>query len=104
MKGRMIALLMGVVVSAASLAGAADMKPIHTQKTKDVVVILMSDSGQWKEGKNDFVLELTSAKDKQPVDAGKVTLSTSMTTSGMPPMIGGASLPPDRTPRRHLGT
>src|SRR6266481_4608840 len=104
MKGRMIALLMGVVVSAASLAGAADMKPIHTQKTKDVVVILMSDSGQWKEGKNEFVLELQSAKDKQPVDAGKVTLSTSMTMSGMAPMIAGATLSPDKTPGRYQGT
>src|SRR5438552_3350310 len=103
MKGRMIALLMGVVVSTASLAWGADMKPIHTQKTKDVVVTLMSDSGQWKEGKNDFVLELTSAKDKQPVDAGKVTLSTSMTMPGMAPMVAGATVTPEK-PGRYTGT
>jgi hypothetical protein len=85
-------------------AVAADMKPIHTQKTKDIVVTLQSESGQWKTGKNDFVLEFTSAKDKQPVDVGKVTLSTSMTMSGMAPMIAGATLTPDKTPGRYAGS
>jgi hypothetical protein len=91
------------VVTAAHVS-AADLKPIHTQKTKDVVVTLASESGQWKQGKNEFVLEFTSAKDKQPVDAGKVTLNTSMTMTGMAPMIAGATLSPDKTPGRYLGT
>jgi hypothetical protein len=88
----------------AAHVSAADLKPIHTQKTKDVVVTLASESGQWKQGKNDFVLEITSAKDKQPVDAGKVTLNTSMTMTGMTPMIAGATLTPDKTPGRYTGT
>jgi hypothetical protein len=88
----------------AVFTGAADMKPIHTQKTKDVVVTLENESGQWKSGKNDFVLAFTAAKDKQPVDVGKVTLSTSMTMSGMAPMIAGASVTPDKTPGRYLGS
>jgi len=92
-----------VVVTAAHVS-AAELKPIHTQKTKDVVVTLASESGQWKQGKNEFVLELTSDKDKQPVDAGKVTLNTSMTMTGMAPMIAGATLSPDKTPGRYLGT
>src|SRR5882672_380281 len=91
------------VVTAAHVS-AADRKPIHTQKTKDVVVTLASESGQWKQGKNEFVLEFTSAKDMQPVDAGKVTLNTSMTMSGMAPMIAGATLSPDKTPGRYAGT
>ena len=91
------------VVTAAHVS-AADLKPIHTQKTKDVVVTLASESGQWKQGKNEFVLEFTSAKDMQPVDAGKVTLNTSMTMSGMAPMIAGATLSPDKTPGRYAGT
>ena len=94
-----VALAMG-----AGTALGADMKPIHTQKTKDVVVTLMSESGQWKQGKNDFVLEITSAKDKQPVDAGKVSVNTAMTMSGMAPMIAGATLSPDKTPGRYTGT
>ena len=91
-----------LVSGTAGIAVSAAMKPIHTQKTKDVVVTLASESGQWKPGKNDFVLEFT--KDKQPVDAGKVSLNTSMTMSGMAPMIAGATLSPDKTPGRYLGT
>ena len=93
-----------LVVVAAGAVFSADLKPIHTQKTKDVVVTLASESGQWKPGKNDFVLEFTSAKDQNPVDAGKVSLNTSMTMSGMAPMIAGATLSPDKTPGRYAGT
>lgn len=93
-----------LLVGTADVVLSADLKPIHTQKTKDVVVTLTSESGQWKPGKNDFVLDLTSAKDKQPVDAGKVSLNTSMTMTGMAPMIAGATLSPDKTPGRYLGT
>jgi len=82
----------------------AEEKTVATQKSKDVVVALKSEAGQWKQGKNDFVLEFTSATDKKPVDAGKVTLSTRMTMSGMAPMIAGATLKPDKTPGRYLGT
>jgi len=91
-------------VMAAAHVSAADLKPIQTQKTKDVVVTLANESGQWKQGKNEFVLELTSAKDKQPIDASKVSLNTSMTMPGMAPMIAGATLSPDKTPGRYLGT
>jgi len=87
-----------------SAAWSADMKVIQTQKTKDVVVTLMSDSGQWKPGKNTFVLEFTSPTDKKPVDAGKVSLNTRMTMTGMAPMIAGATLNPDKAPGRYLGT
>jgi hypothetical protein len=92
-----------VVAMAAGMAVAADLKPIHTQKTKDVVVTLMNATGQWKAGKNEFVLEFTSATDKKPVDAGKVSLTTSMAMTGMAPMIAGATLMPDG-PGRYRGT
>ncbi len=105
MKRLVVALAIGVITTAGAFpAAAADMKPIHTQKTKDVVVTLANESGQWKEGKNAFVLSFTSATDKQPVDAGKVTLSTSMAMPGMAPMIAGATLTPDKAPGRYAGT
>ena len=91
-----------VFLLTAAIVLAADLKPIHTQKTKDVVVTLMSESGQWKQGKNDFVLEFAST-DKKPVDAGKVTLNTSMAMTGMAPMIAGATVTPDGT-GRYRGT
>jgi hypothetical protein len=88
------------------LAGTAQSaeKVIQTQKTKDVVITLTSESGQWKPGKNGFALAFTSAKDKQPVDVGKVCLNTSMAMTGMAPMIAGATLSPDKTPGRYLGS
>lgn len=92
--------LLGGLVTA---AWGADLKTIHSQKTKDLVVTLQSASGQWTTGKNEFVLEVTAAKDKQPVDAGKISLSTSMAMPGMAPMITGATLTPDETPGRYLG-
>jgi len=99
------------IVMGSALAGLAAVAPvwsaekvIQTQKAKDVVIALKSESGQWAHGKNAFVLEFTSAKDKQPVDAGKVTLSTSMAMPGMAPMITGASVSPDKTPGRYVGT
>ena len=100
------AVLMAGLVMAVGVVGVAGgaEKTIATQKAKDVVVTLKSDSGQWTKGKNAFVLELTSAKDKQPVEAGTVTLNTSMTMAGMSPMIAGATLTPDKAPGRYLGT
>ena len=96
---------LSVVLTAGAVGlGRAEEKTIGTQKTKDVVVTLKNDAGQWKQGKNAFVLEFTSVKDQQPVDAGKATLNTSMTMSGMAPMIAGATLTPDKTPGRYLGT
>jgi hypothetical protein len=93
-----------VVVFGFGTAVWAEEKAFATQMSKDVVIALKSDAGRWKQGKNDFVLEFTSATDKQPMDAGKVTLSTSMTMSGMAPMIAGATLKPDKTPGRYVGT
>ena len=49
----------------------AELKAIHTEKTKDVVITLKSEAGQWKQGRNTFVLEFTSPSG-QPLDVGKV--------------------------------
>jgi hypothetical protein len=104
LKGLIVALSLGVLMMVGSLAAiAADLKPIHTQKTKDVVVTLQNEAGQLKEGKNDFVLEFTSAQDKKPVDVGKVSLNTSMAMPGMAPMVVGATLTPEG-PGRYRGT
>jgi len=99
-----------VMVLAALLAGGlaaraagAELKVIQTQKTKDAVIALKSESGKWAPGKNAFVLQFTSASG-QPLDAGKVALSTSMAMPGMAPMIAGATVSPDAGPGRYLGT
>jgi hypothetical protein len=86
-----------------SPAWTAELRVMQTQKTKDAVVTLKSETGQWKPGKNAFVLEFTSPSG-QPLDVGKVTLSTSMAMPGMAPMVTGATLAPDKAPGRYLGT
>ena len=84
-------------------AWSAELKVMQTQKTKDAVVTLKSETGQWKPGKNTFVLEFTSPSG-QPLDVGKVTLGASMAMPGMAPMVAGATLSPDKAPGRYLGT
>ena len=88
----------------AAAAWAAELKPITTRKTKDLVITLSSESGQWTQGNNAFVLQFTSAATTQPVDVGTVALSTSMTMPGMAPMLAGATLSPAKTPGRYAGT
>jgi len=102
----MSVVLGGVLLAGLSLktAWGADLKVIQTHKTKDVMVSLLSESGQWTQGKNTFVLEFTSASTKQPLEVGKVTLSTSMPMPGMAPMLAGATLSPDKGPGRYVGT
>jgi len=102
---RRIFMVAAVLILAGSLgmADAADLKVIKTQKAKDVSISLLSESGQWKPGKNDFIVAFTSANDNSPLDAGKVTLNTSMAMPGMAPMIAGATLTPDTTPGRYRG-
>jgi YtkA-like protein len=100
---RAIAIIVTVVFSLIAVGvSAADLKPIKTQKAKDLSVSVLNESGQWKVGKNDFVLAFT--QDGKPVDAGKVTLNTSMPMPGMAPMLAGATLQPDKTPGQYRGT
>ena len=93
--------LIVLTTTAATSTGAADLKVVKTQNAKNVTVRLLSESGRWTPGTNAFVLELTT--DGKPVDAGKVTLSTSMAMPGMAPMVAGASLQPDG-PGRYRGS
>ena len=103
----MISLIVGGLLLQGGLTGlawSAELKAIQTRKAKDMVITILSESGQWSQGKNAFVLEFTSDATKQPVDVGKVTLNTSMTMPGMAPMVADATLSPDKAPGRYLGT
>ena len=100
---RFVTAIAGLALVAGMAGGVAaqDLKAIKTQKAKDVEIRLLSESGQWKQGKNTFVLEFT--RDKKPIDVGKATVSTSMPMPGMAPMVAGATLQPDG-PGRYRGT
>ena len=100
-------IMIGVVMVTGGLMGfawAAELKLIQSHKTKDVVITLLSESGQWSKGKNSFVLEFTSATTKNLIDVGKVTLITGMAMPGMAPMAAAATFTPDKAPGRYLGT
>jgi hypothetical protein len=99
-----VAGLLFVAITLLGPAWGAELKVIQTQKTKDVVITLLSASGQWAPGKNSFVLAFTSANTHAPVDVGTVSLNTSMPMPGMSPMIAGATLTPENTPGRYQGT
>ena len=99
----LIAVLFFTVAAALAAASAAELKPIKTQKVKDTTITLSSESGQWKQGANAFVLEFATP-DGKPYDAGQAGLSTSMPMPGMAPMIAGAAVAPDAKPGRYKGT
>jgi len=101
MMRRLSLIAVAVLGALAAPVVAAELKPIKTQKAGDVTVSMLSESGQWKQGKNEFVLSFT--KDGKPVDVGKATLSTSMPMPGMAPMVAGATLQPD-DPGRYRGS
>jgi hypothetical protein len=107
MKRMLVSLAMGLfLITGGPLmpAWGAELKAIHTQKTKDVVITLLSESGQWTQGKNTFVLAFVSPNTQEPVDVGTVSLNTSMPMPGMSPMIAGATLSPENSPGRYQGT
>ena len=97
-------LMLGAVLLLGWPDGAfgADLKVIQTQKTKNVTITLMNESGQLTKGKNNFILEFT-ATDKQPVDVGKVTFHTTMSMPGMAPMTADATLGQEK-PGRYRAT
>jgi hypothetical protein len=106
MSGTLARTMLGAMLITAGLAAHAwseDLKVVQTRKAKDVQIRILSDSGDWKQGDNAFVLEFTSAVTKQPIDAGKVSLSTSMAMPGMAPMLAGATLTPDKALGRYIG-
>src|SRR5436853_6639542 len=97
-----IAVVAGLLgVGAVTAAWSAELKVMQTQKTKDAVIALKSETGQWKQGKNAFALEFTSPSG-QPLDAGKLALSTSMTMPGMATTVAAPTLSADKAPSRSL--
>jgi len=76
---------------------------LQTQRTKDAVIALKSETGPVEAGKNAFVLECTVAL-RAADRCRKVALSTRMAMPGMAPMVTGATLSADKAPGRYLGT
>src|SRR3972149_4206787 len=78
----------------------AEPKAIQTHKSKDVVIALLSDAGQWKQGKNSFVLEFKSAAPEPPLGAPAGRRSSCFESRALPPFMAGATPSPDKAPGR----
>ncbi len=106
MKTKMIlAVVAAMVVSLGLVAcggdGASNLKQVGQQRSGEYVVALLSESGQLKQGPNNFVLEFRKASDNSLTDVGNVQLQSIMPMPGMAPMSGGASATPSGTPGRY---
>ena len=84
-------------LNACSSAPPAATKEIQTERTRDLVISLMSEKGELAMGQNRFVVAFRSTVDNQPVDAGTVTVSSSMAMPGMAPMTAPIELEPAAT-------
>jgi len=76
-------------------------KEIATQRSNDVIVSLVNETGDLTQGQNRFVVAFRSASNGQPVDVGKVTVSSTMPMPGMP-MSAGLELSPSGETGKYL--
>ena len=83
-----------VLLSACNNAPPTAVKEIQIERTKDLVISLMSEKGELAMGKNQFLVAFRSAPSNEPVDVGSVTVSSAMAMPGMAPMTAPIELQP----------
>jgi hypothetical protein len=69
------------------------LKAIETHKVGDINVVLMNDTGELKQGQNDFVVQFQN-QHGQPLDVGEVQLGSNMSMPAMAPMSGESEITP----------
>ena len=90
------------VLSACSSNSAPATKEIESHTSGDVAITLSSETGQLVQGKNTFYIAFRSASTNQPVDAGTIMLSASMTMPGMAPMVAPIEITPAGKPGQYM--
>jgi hypothetical protein len=92
MKKRLV--ISAVIASAAILAACnnsknatANLKPVETHQAGDINIVLLNETGELQQGKNDFVVQFQNQQG-QPVEVGAVRFGSSMAMPGMAPMSG----------------
>ena len=95
-----VLVIFAALAGAISLAGCkrssldvSKLKPIETHKVRDINVVLMNDTGELKQGQNDFVVQFQNPQG-QPVDVGEVQLGSNMSMPAMAPMSGESEITP----------
>ena len=92
--------MFAVLAIAVSLVGCkstsldvSKLKPIETHKVGDINVVLLNDTGELKQGQNEFVVQFQNPQG-QPVDVGDVQLGSNMSMPAMAPMSGESEITP----------
>ena len=80
-----LAIAVSLVGCKSSGLDVSKLKPIETHKVGDIKVVLMNDTGELKQGQNDFVVQFQNEQG-QPVDVGEVQLGSNMSMPSMAPM------------------
>jgi len=83
--------LIGFLLSCGSKAGPS--KEIISQRSNDLIISLVNETGDLVQGQNRFAIAFRSAATNQPVDVGRVSVSSTMPMPGMP-MSAGIELSP----------
>ena len=88
-----LAIAVSLVGCKSSGLDVSKLKPFETHKVGDIRVVLMNDTGELKQGQNDFVVQFQDQQG-QPVDVGEVQLGSNMSMPGMAPMSGESEITP----------
>jgi len=90
-----------LMTSGCNSAPPAAAKEIQTERTKDFAISLMSEKGELAMGQNRFIVVFRSTSNNQPVDAGTVTVGSSMAMPGMAPMTAPIEVEPAGSPGQY---
>ena len=85
--------LLGFAGCGAKKVDTENLKEVATHVVGNVTVVLLSGTGELKQGQNQFVLQFRDAKG-QPIDVGNVQLGSSMSMPSMAPMSGDSEITP----------
>jgi hypothetical protein len=88
-----LAIAVSLVSCKSSGLDVSKLKPIETHKVGDINVVLMNDTGELKQGQNDFVVQFQNQQG-QPVDVGEMQLGSNMSMPSMAPMSGESEITP----------
>ena len=84
--------LAAAMVSGCKSTAVAETREIQTQRTKDLIIVLLNEKGELAMGQNRFIIAFRSASNNQPIDVGTVTVGSSMAMPSMAPMTAPIDL------------